>query len=63
MKRYISKNTGSQANDENEDEELKKSEYLVTSMQIYSDHRDYFTRSGYEKHTVFNSEHLVGMAA
>lgn len=32
-------------------------------MEIYSEHRDYFTRSGYEKHTVFVSEHLEGMKA
>lgn len=30
-------------------------------MEVFSDHKDYFTQNGYTKHSLFDSEHLLQM--
>lgn len=35
--------------------------YLITSMDVYTDHKEYFDNNGYVKHSLFDSEYLLEM--
>ncbi len=38
-----------------------KYEYLITSLEIFNKHKEFFTNKKYENHLIFESDNLVGM--
>lgn len=44
-------------------EKALRYEYLITSLEIFNKHKEYFTVKKYEKHLILESDHLVGMKA